>query len=109
LLRKGRIFFLLAFILILCLVGVGLRDSKHEDPLQTRLAEFAARGEKVDLEVIEMSQPLTERVVFPLARKLGEMALRFTPQNAIHQTARKLELAGSPRGLDPTLFWALRI
>jgi tight adherence protein C len=43
-----------------------------------------------------------------LARRLGETALRFTPQNSIQATARRLELAGSPSGLDPTLFWALR-
>lgn len=107
------LWFLIVVIVVvlgaLVLVGVGLRDTRQEDPLQARLAEFAARGEKVDLEEIEMSQPLTERIIFPFARKLGEIALRFTPQNAIQQTAHKLELAGSPKGLDPTLFWALRM
>ena len=93
----------------LLLVGMGMKDSKDVDPLQDRLAEFAARGERVDLEEIEMSQPLTERVLFPVARKLGELALRFTPQNAIQQTARKLELAGNPRGIDATIFWAMRM
>jgi tight adherence protein C len=93
----------------LLLVGMGMKDSKDVDPLQDRLAEFAARGERVDLEEIEMSQPLTERVLFPVARRLGELALRFTPQNAIQQTARKLELAGNPRGIDPTIFWAMRM
>jgi len=93
----------------LLLVGMGMKDSKDYDPLQDRLAEFAARGERVDLEEIEMSQPLTERVLFPVARRLGELALRFTPQNAIQQTARKLELAGNPRGIDPTIFWAMRM
>ena len=93
----------------LLLVGMGLKDSKDVDPLQDRLAEFAARGERVDLEEIEMSQPLTERVLFPVARRMGELALRFTPQNAIQQTARKLELAGNPKGIDPTIFWAMRM
>jgi tight adherence protein C len=93
----------------LLLVGIGMKDSKDVDPLQDRLAEFAARGEKVDLEDIEMSQPLTQRVLFPVARRLGELALRFTPQNAIQATSHKLELAGNPKGLDPTLFWAMRM
>jgi tight adherence protein C len=88
---------------------MGMKDSRDVDPLQDRLAEFAARGERVDLEEIEMSQPLTERVLFPVARRMGELALRFTPQNAIQQTARKLELAGNPRGIDPTIFWAMRM
>lgn len=91
------------------LVILGLRESGDKDPLEARLAEFAERGEITDLEEIELSQPLTERVIYPVARRLGEIALRFTPQNAIQATSRKLELAGNPRGLDPTLFWALRI
>jgi tight adherence protein C len=91
------------------MVVVGLRDRGDYDPLQTRLAEFVDRGEITDLENIELSQPLTERIFYPMARKLGEIVLRFTPQNAILQTTHKLELAGNPKGLDPTLFWALRL
>lgn len=91
------------------LVIIGLKDTRDSDPLQSRLAEFAARGEITDLERIELSQPLTQRIVYPIARKLGSLVLRFTPQNAIQQTSHKLELAGSPRGLDPTMFWALRM
>lgn len=91
------------------LVMIGLKDTRDSDPLQSRLAEYAARGEITDLEKIELSQPLTQRMVFPIARKLGSLALRFTPQNAIQQTTHKLELAGNPRGLDPTMFWALRM
>lgn len=90
------------------LVVIGLRESQREDPLQSRLAEYAARGETVSLEEIELSQPITERVIYPLARKFGEIATRFTPQNALQSTAHKLELAGSPRGIDPTIFWASR-
>ena len=91
------------------LVVVGLRDSSNRiDPLEERLAEYASRGETVSLEEIELSQPITERVIFPAARKFGEFASRFTPQNALQDTARKLELAGNPRGLDPTIFLAAR-
>jgi tight adherence protein C len=90
------------------LVFVGIRDTQRDDPLQTRLADFAARGEAVSLEEIELSQPLTERIIMPMARRFGEFAVRFTPQNALQATARKLELAGNPQGLDPALFWAMR-
>jgi tight adherence protein C len=44
-----------------------------------------------------------------MARHLGEIALRFTPQNARQETAQKLERAGNPAGLDPTVFFAFRI
>jgi tight adherence protein C len=99
-----------ALILIgaVALIIIGMRESSGGDPLQERLAEFAARGETATLEEIELSQPLSERVILPLARKFGEIALRFTPQNALQSTQRKIELAGSPRGLEPSLFWILR-
>jgi tight adherence protein C len=93
----------------IALVAIGLRDSSSEaDPLEERLAEFASRGEAATLEEIELSQPLSERVILPAARKFGEFATRFTPQNAIQDTARKLELAGNPRGMEPTVFLAAR-
>lgn len=92
----------------IALVVIGMRDTRENDPLQDRLAEFASRGEAATLEEIELSQPLSERIIFPLARRFGEFATRFTPQNALQTTARKLELAGNPRGLEPAVLWAMR-
>lgn len=102
---------LVALVLIgaIVLIIAGIRDTKKGNPLEERLAEYAARGDGASLEEIELSQPLTERVILPLARSIGELAVRFTPQNAIQNTAKKLELAGNPRGLDPTVFWASRL
>jgi tight adherence protein C len=100
------LFFVLGAI---TLVVIGLRDRRENDPLQQRLAEFAARGETATLEEIELSQPFSERVIIPLARRIGDIVTRFTPQNALQSTSRKLELAGNPRGLEPATFWALRI
>lgn len=99
-----------AFILVgaVVLVLIGLRDANRGDPLQKRLEEFAARGQTATLEEIELSQPFSERVLVPFARRLGDFVTRFTPQNALQTTARRIELAGSPRGLDPTTFWAMR-
>jgi tight adherence protein C len=91
------------------MIVIGMRDAGEDDPLQDRLAEFADRGQITDLEEIELSQSLSERVLFPIARKMGKLALRFTPQNAIQSTIKKLELAGNPGGMDPTVFWALRM
>ncbi len=93
------------------LVIAGFRASGSEDPLQERLAEFAQRideGTMSSLEEIELSQPITERIFLPIARRLGDLATRFTPQNALYATAEKLERAGNPANLDPTVFWALR-
>lgn len=95
-------------IVSISLIVVGMRDRAEESPLEARLADYAARGEEVTLEEIELSQPLTERVLVPFARAIGEFAERFTPQNAFEKTRHKLKLAGNPRGLDPTVFWASR-
>ena len=90
------------------LIVIGMRETRGDDPLQERLAEYAMRGQSATLEEIELSQPISERVIFPLARKFGQFAVKFTPQNALQNTAHRLELAGNPRGVDPTLFWASR-
>lgn len=91
------------------LVIVGLRDrSGSEDALQERLVDFVGRGEVATLEEIEMSQSLTDRVIIPMARRFGDVVLRITPQNALDNTARQIEIAGNPRGLEPTLFWVAR-
>ena len=90
------------------LVIVGLRNRQEETPFDDRLNEYIARGEEVTLEEIELSQPITERLIVPIVTKIGELTEKFTPQNAIEQTELKLELAGNPPGIDPTMFWAAR-
>jgi tight adherence protein C len=92
------------------LVAIGLRNPQTSDEklIQQRLEEFSQRGEVVDLEDIELSQPFTQRIIYPIARTLGQIAIRFTPQNALQSTAKKLELAGTPAQLDPTMFLAMQ-
>jgi len=90
------------------LVIVGIKSPQGIDPLEDRLAEFAARGETVSLEEIELSQPFSERIIVPIAKRMGEFVMRFTPQNAITSMSRKLELAGNPGNMDPAVFFALR-
>jgi len=99
---------LLIIIGAVILVVVGIRSPKGEDPLQDRLADFAARGEQASLEEIELSQPFSQRVVMPIAKRFGDLVMRFTPQNSITQITKKLELAGNPGNLDPALFFVLR-
>ncbi len=93
----------------IALVVIGLREGEGQDPLAKRLAEYANRGEVASLEEIELSQPFMERVIYPTARRFSELAQRFTPQNAIVETRRKLDQAGAPRWLEPTLFLSSRI
>jgi tight adherence protein C len=91
------------------LVIIGLRYTDDEDPLQKRLAEFAESGQQANLEEIELSQPFAERIIYPVARRLGEIVTKFTPQNSIQVIATKLERAGNPVGIDPNVFFTFRI
>ncbi len=93
------------------LVVVGVRVSRtheDEDPLMARLAEAAQRGEAVSLEQIEMQQPFSERVLIPFLRRVGELSTRFTPQKALEDVTKKLELAGNPGRIDAATFLASR-
>ncbi len=72
------------------------QDASEDDLLSSRLVEFAERGEVASLEDIEMSQPFFERVILPLLLKIGDISARYTPQNLIEETERKIELAGNP-------------
>lgn len=100
----GVVIFFGAVILII----VGIKSPQGSDPLDDRLAEFAARGETVSLEEIELSQPFSQRIIMPLAKRMGEIVMRFTPQNSITSMSRKLEMAGNPWNIDPAILFALR-
>ncbi len=92
------------------LVVIGIRNPYSENDMRMfdRLEEFSKSGEQVDLEKLEMTMPFTERVIYPLARKLGEITLRFTPQNWLSRINRRLELAGRSSRMDATVFITLQ-
>lgn len=98
-------------IAAIALTVIGLRNPETDSDraLQARLEEFSQTGEMPDLRELELSQPFTERVIFPIARKLGEIAIRFTPQNAMNSISRKLELAGTPSRIEPSMILALQL
>ncbi len=102
------IILLVIFIGAIILIIVGIKSPQGADPLRDRLAEYAARGETVSLEEIELSQPFSQRIIVPIAKRMGEFVIRFTPQNAISSMSRKLELAGNPGNLSPSVLFALR-
>jgi tight adherence protein C len=108
---SGILVFVIVLVVIIAgvLIYVGSRVPKEDqDPLQARLTEFTQRGEAVSLEQIEMSQSFQERVVYPILKQFGEMATRFTPQNALQEITRKLEMSGKAGWIDAPMFLALR-
>jgi tight adherence protein C len=105
------IFGAVVLIAAIAVIVVSMRRNtpgQEDDPLQARLAEFIQRGNVTSLEEIELSQPFSERVLVPLINRVGEISARFTPQKAIQDTARRLELAGNPWPIDAATFLAIR-
>ena len=97
-------------VVAVIVAGIGATHSSEEDdPLMTRLAEATQRGDVVSsLEQIEMQQPFSQRVLLPLLRGVGEFSIRFTPQKALEDTAKKIELAGNPGHIDAATLLASR-
>lgn len=91
------------------LIYVGQRMPKQDsDTFMDRLNEFSQSGEAVSLDQIELSQPFSERVIYPFMRRFGELASRNTPQNVLQETTRKLELAGKAGFIDAPMLLASR-
>ena len=104
---------LIAVIVIIgiaaALIYVGQRMPKQDtDVFVERLNEFSQSGQAVSLDQIELSQPFSERVIYPLFRKFGELASKNTPQNVLQETTRKIELAGRSGSFDAPMFLASR-
>lgn len=95
-----------AFVLIV--VSVYLLRRAETDPLGVRIDQYAAREEAVSIEEIELSMPLTDRVIVPLLRGIGEFVTRLAPQSTLERTAQQLKVAGSPRNMTAAEFWAIR-
>jgi tight adherence protein C len=98
---------LILIAIILVVIGIRHPYSTSDQQLFDRLEDFSISGDQVNLENLEMTLPFSERVIYPIARKLGELTMRFTPQNWLRSTTRKLELAGRSAKMDATLFITL--
>ncbi len=110
----GAIVGIVVLGVIVAVVIAGLqansRQDDESDPLMTRLAEATQRGEVVQsIEEIELQQPFSQRVIIPFLRRVGEFAVRWTPQRAIEDANRKIELAGNPYRMDAATYLAARI
>ncbi len=104
---------LIAVLVVAALAGiliyVGQRMPRHDsDPFADRLNEFSQSGEAISLDQIELSQPFSERVIYPFLRRFGEMAAKNTPQNVMQETNRKLELSGKAGWVDAPMLLASR-
>lgn len=103
------IFLIIGLIAVsLLLISALLLRRAEQDPLSARIDEYAAREEPATIEEIELSLPVTDRVIVPILRRLGDLVTRFTPQSMLDNTAHRLELAGSPGNISAAEFWVIR-
>jgi len=99
---------IIAVAVTLVIIGIRNPQVQTDRLINDRLDTISQSSEQMDLEKIEMSLPFVDRVILPVARKLGEFAIKFTPQNWLNSISRRLELAGSPSKLDPSMYLALQ-
>lgn len=62
----------------------------------------------LSLEEQELALPFSDRVMRPLLRHVAAFAMRFTPQQVMDSTRRKLDLAGNPWDLPALEFLGIR-
>lgn len=101
---------ILVGVFAIALMGLSLIYLRRteDDPLAVRIDEFAAREEAVSIEEIELSMPISDRIIVPMMRRLSEFVVRMTPQTTLERTTRQLELAGNPGNMNAATFWVVR-
>lgn len=102
------ILYIVGLIVVVIAASIYLLRKAEDNPLAVRIDEFAAREEIVSIEEIELSMPITERILVPAIRRASEFVVRFTPQKTLEQTTRMLELAGNPGNMSPAQFSLVR-
>src|SRR5215218_3898229 len=92
-------------VLIFFYAVVGARKV---DPVQARLSQLGSMQART-LEEIELQQPLFERTLRPMARRLSGVAQRFASPSKISRTEKRLMMAGNPGDLRTVDFLGMKI
>ena len=100
---------LVVFAIIAIVVAIILLRRAEDDPLTTRIEEFAAREELVSIEDIELSMSVSDRIFVPIIRRVSEFMVRLTPQKTLENTTHMLELAGNPKNMSGANFSVYRV
>jgi tight adherence protein C len=91
------------------LIVWALLGSRTADPLQARLTQLGTLEGVTSLEEIELQQPLMDRTLRPLMRRLSGIGTRLTSRERIGRTEGKLAEAGYPGGLRTIDFMGLKV
>jgi tight adherence protein C len=94
------------------LVGIALDQRSSEKGRAVRLLESQVAGSTsvpVDLRQQNLARGFSQRVVVPIVARSGRMARRITPLDTRDRIARKLRLAGNPKGWDAERVLAFKV
>ena len=91
------------------LIVWALLGSRSADPVQARLTQLGTLEGVTSLEEIELQQPLMDRTMRPLMRRLSGIGTRLTSRERIGRTEGKLAEAGYPYGLRTIDFMGLKV
>ncbi len=91
------------------LIVWALLGARTADPVQARLTQLGTLEGVTSLEEIELQQPLMDRTMRPLMRRLSGIGTRLTSRERIGRTESKLAEAGYPGGLRTIDFMGLKV
>jgi len=102
-------------VIVATLAGVGvllvfyaMAGSRPMDPVQARLSQLGSMQART-LEEIELQQPLFERTLRPMARRLSGVAQRFASPSKVSRTEKRLLMAGNPGDLGSVDFLGMKL
>jgi tight adherence protein C len=102
-------------LIVAALAGVGvllvfyaLAGTRPMDPVQARLSQLGSMQART-LEEIELQQPLFERTLRPMARRLSGVAQRFASPSKVSRTEKRLLMAGNPGDLRTIDFLGMKL
>jgi tight adherence protein C len=91
------------------LIVWALLGARTADPVQARLTQLGTLEGVTSLEEIELQQPVMDRTLRPLMRRLSGIGTRLTSRERVGRTEARLAEAGYPYGLRTIDFMGLKV
>ena len=91
------------------LIVWALLGARASDPVQARLTQLGTLEGITSLEEIELQQPVMDRTLRPLMRRLSGIGTRLTSRQRVGRTESRLSEAGYPYGLRTIDFMGLKV
>jgi tight adherence protein C len=91
------------------LIVWALLGARSSDPVQARLTHLGSLEGVTSLEEIELQQPVMDRTLRPLMRRMSGVGARLTSRDRIGRTELRLAEGGYPFGLRTIDFLGLKV